>query len=286
MSIFDFSYISAAALLPPRKLDMHKGNRGKLLVAGGSPHYPGAPALSVLAALRSGCGVVTLLSSPEVCYACAARLPEAVYLPSSDGWAEAAVNALPVSDSAVAGPGLGRSDKAMDFTRKIWNSWTKPILLDGDALFALSGQPESVFPKRDNSVITPHEAEAARLLGLTAEQVRSDRLSAIKNLSGRWGCVLLKGNKTLVTSCGEIYCMDFGGPELSVPGSGDVLSGSIGAFLAMGMSPLDSALLGGALHGLAGLRLNERYGVDGILASEIADEIPFVIRELRGADLS
>ncbi|NLL37270.1 MAG: NAD(P)H-hydrate dehydratase [Fretibacterium sp.] len=277
----DFFVSDAAALLPTRREDMHKGDRGRLLVAGGSETYPGAPALSALAALRSGGGVVTLLSLESVCHACAAWLPEVVHLPVRGDWTAAALTLLSSVGALVLGPGLGRSKEASAFARAMWRLWTKPILVDGDGLYALSlpGEPLSA---RDDALLTPHEGEAARLLGTTSEVVRADRPGAAAALAERWGCVLLKGRGSLVACGGELRRLTVGGPELSVPGSGDVLSGCAGAFMAAGLTPFGAALLGGTLHALAGERLRKRSGLDGILASELADELPAVVTELRG----
>jgi len=294
----------ASLLLPPRPSDMNKGDRGRLLVAGGSENYPGAPILTSLAALRSGGGIVSLLSLPEVCQACASRVPEVVQLPANllpkavlpgDAWLDVVSAELSRTNAAVVGPGLGRSRGAVAFVRAMWEKWDRPLLLDGDALYALAVAGESLAWRPD-VVLTPHEGEAARLLASTPEEIRRDRAEAAERLSKRWGCVLLKGEGTLIASIAASTnatpaaerafadrraLVDQGGPELSVPGSGDVLSGCIGVFLAQGMDPFDAALLGGTLHALAGRRLRDRKGLDGILASEIADELPFVIRALR-----
>jgi NAD(P)H-hydrate epimerase len=277
-----FAPRNAAMLLPPRPSNMNKGDRGRILVAGGSKNYPGAAVLSCLGALRSGGGIVSLLSSPEVCRVCASRLPEAVQLPVEEGrdsWIAAALDELPRTSAAVAGPGLGRSDAAAAFAADLWTKWDKPLLMDGDALYALAVAPD--LPPRENSVLTPHEGEAARLLSWTPEDVRRNRQEAADCLSRRWGCVLLKGEGTMVVSSKARARLNQGGPELSVPGSGDVLSGCIGAFLAQGLEPFEAACLGGTLHGMAGRRLEANRGVDGVLASEIADGIPFVIGALR-----
>ena len=272
----------AAGLLPRRPEAMHKGGRGRLLIVGGSERYPGAPALSALGALRSGAGVVTLLSLPSVCAACAARLPEVVCRPIGDRaqWLDAALEEADSCGAAAVGPGLDRSEGAMEFTAGMWERWPKPLLVDGDGLFALASRGEGL-PLRSDAVLTPHEGEAARLLGTTPGDVRSRREETVRELADRWGCVLLKGRGTLVQRRGgPPRRLDWGGPELAVPGSGDVLSGCVGAFLAGGMQPMDAALLGGALHGMAGERLRAG-GLDGVLASEIAHALRGVIHELR-----
>lgn len=284
-SVAAFEREDALKLIPPRPSDMNKTDRGRILVAGGCRNYPGAPLLSVLAALRSGSGIVSLLSSAEVCHVCASRLPEAVQLPREDGaWIDASLEELPRTNAAVAGPGLGRSPAAISFVAALWEKWDKPLLVDGDGLYALAVSSGSCLPRKD-AVLTPHEGEAARLLAWTAEEVRRNRVDAVERLSERWGCVLLKGEGSLVASEGKRIRLSQGGPELSVPGSGDVLAGCIGTFLAQGLNPLEAACLGGTLHGMAGRRLRDNMGIDGILASEIANELPLVLKflsELRG----
>ena len=270
-------------LLPPRPEDMHKGFRGRLLIAGGSERYPGAPALSALGALRTGAGVVTLLSLQKVCEACAARLPEIVYCFEDDKfrWQELAFAQNNI-DALVIGPGLDRSIAAEIFTSRMWKEWPAKILVDGDGLNALAVVKDELKPRPD-SVLTPHEGEAARLLEVTPAEIKANRPAAVKALAEKWGCVVLKGHKTLIASGDKLIEINHGGPELAVPGSGDVLSGCIGAFLANGLEAFDAALLGVTVHGMAGDILS-REGVDGVLASEIADTLRKVINGLRRAN--
>ena len=270
-------------LLIPRPEDMHKGHRGRVLIAGGSMRYPGAPALSALGALRTGAGVVTLLSLQKVCEACAARLPEIVYCFEDDKfrWQELAFAQNNI-DALVIGPGLDRSIAAEIFTSRMWKEWPAKILVDGDGLNALAVVKDELKPRPD-SVLTPHEGEAARLLEVTPAEIKANRPAAVKALAEKWGCVVLKGHKTLIASGDKLIEINHGGPELAVPGSGDVLSGCIGAFLANGLEAFDAALLGVTVHGMAGDILS-REGVDGVLASEIADTLRKVINGLRRAN--
>lgn len=270
-------------LLPPRSADMHKGHRGRLLIVGGSERYTGAPALSALGALRSGAGVVTLLSLQNVCDVCAARLPEVVYCPEDDRfrWKELALAQKNI-DALVIGPGLDRTIAAEIFTSRMWKEWPKKMLVDGDGLNALSVTKDDLRARAD-SVLTPHEGEAGRLLGIPPAAVHADRPGAVRELSERWGCVVLKGHNTLVASGDKYAEVKHGGPELSVPGSGDVLSGCIGAFLAMGLEAFDAAVLGATVHGMAGDIL-AKGGVDGVLASEIAHTLRKVINDLRSGN--
>ena len=269
-------------LLPTRPDDMHKGHRGRLLIVGGSERYPGAPALSALGALRSGAGVVTLLSLEKVCAACAARLPEVVYAYEDDKfrWKELAMAQKKI-DAVVIGPGLDRSVATELVTSRMWREWKGKILVDGDGINALAAVQNDLSARKD-AVITPHEGEAARLLNTTPDDIRADRFYAVSELSAKWGCAVLKGHHTLVASGEKFLEIKNGGPALSVPGSGDVLSGCIGAFLAMGLEPFDAAVLGATIHGMAGDYL-AREGVDGVLASEIADTLRKIIHAIRNS---
>ena len=272
-------------LLPPRPEDMHKGNRGRLLIVGGSLRYPGAPALSALGALRSGAGVVTLLSLQKVCELCAARLPEVIHCAEDDmlRWNDLATSQKNI-DAIVIGPGLDRTIAAEIFTSRMWREWPGKILVDGDGLNALAVTKDDLKPRTD-SVLTPHEGEAGRLLGIPPAAVHADRAGAVRELSERWGCVVLKGHNTLIASGDKFAEVKHGGPELSVPGSGDVLSGCIGAFLGMGLDAFDAAVLGVNVHGIAG-ELLSRLGTDGVLASEIAHALRKVINELRTGNIN
>ena len=267
-------------LLPSRPENIHKGSRGRLLIVGGSEKYPGAPVLSALGALRSGAGLVTLLSLEKVCMTCAARLPEVIYCFEDDRfkWQEL-VFAQKDINALVVGPGLDRSVAAEIFIARMWREWPEKILIDGDGLNALAVVREKIVP-RFGAVITPHEGEAARLLNITPKQVHANRLEALHKLTQKFGCVVLKGHPTLIASGEDFAEVQHGGPELAVPGSGDVLSGCIGAFLAGGLDIFHAAVLGANIHAIAGEYL-AREGVDGVLASEIADTLRRVINDLR-----
>ena len=156
--------------------------------------------------------------------------------------------------------------------------------MDGDGLNALAVTKDDLRPRTD-SVLTPHEAEAGRLLGIPPAAVHADRPGAVRELSERWGCVVLKGHHTLVASGDRFAEVRHGGPELAVPGSGDVLSGCIGAFLAMGLDAFDAAVLGANIHGIAG-ELLSKLGTDGLLASEIAHALRKVIHEIRAGNIN
>ncbi|MDR1885802.1 MAG: NAD(P)H-hydrate dehydratase [Synergistaceae bacterium] len=269
-----------ASLAPRTPEDAHKSGRGGLLIIGGSMNFRGAPLLAALAALRAGCGLV-LLAIPDLQVEEAnALLPEAIFLPlpSKDGFIRGKAADRVIEpwyercNAVVLGPGLGRSPECERLTAYIHKEWDVPLLMDADALYHLAALEKALYPSvsREDMLITPHAGEAAHLLGSTARTVTAKRLESGSELVIRFGATLLKGPRTLILSEGESRVILEGGPALAVPGSGDVLSGVIGAYMARGLSIMDAATLGALVHAEAGRRIARR---DGVLAREIADSI-------------
>ena len=257
---------------------IHKGLRGSLLIIAGSSQYRGAPVLAALSALRAGCGFVTLALPESLVAGAASIVPEAIFVPlperdghiSFEGFGETLLPHFEKSDAAVLGPGLGRSADAGRASRFIYEEFHKPINIDADALRFTYGT------KRDCIVATPHAGEAAHILAESSAEVNSKRLDACTRLTAKFGTVILKGYHTLVSDGHETRVILEGGPELAVPGSGDVLSGLIGAFLASGMLPLDAATLAALIHGASG-SLMSGGKPNGLLAREIAEGVRCII---------
>lgn len=196
----------ARRLFPFRRRDTHKGRQGTVLVLGGSVNYSGAPLLAALGALRSGAGLVVLVVPEAIADRCAAALPEAVLEPvpgTRHGPETLSVleNWKSRAEVLLAGPGLGRDPEALACVRKLWRTWTTPVVFDADALFALVDPSGSISPRAD-AVVTPHEGECARLLGLRSADVAAARLDAVRRLGEALGCAVLKGPHTLVHSPG------------------------------------------------------------------------------------
>ncbi|MDR1514976.1 MAG: NAD(P)H-hydrate dehydratase [Synergistaceae bacterium] len=268
------------ALRPRFPKDAHKGTRGALMVVGGSETFRGAPLFAGLGALRAGCGLVFLAVPDFMATEASSFLPEAILLPlpSKGGFIRYRTVEKVLAPwfdkcgAIVLGPGIGRNLESELVTNWIRAEWKKPLLMDADALHNIgnTGHNDDSHHRRDNVVITPHEGEAAFLLGSSAKKVAGNRLSSCADLSEKFGTALLKGPHTLICSGAERRVILDGGPELAVPGSGDVLSGVIGAFLATGMRCADAATLGALLHAGAAASCARR---EGILARELADNI-------------
>jgi NAD(P)H-hydrate epimerase len=267
-------------MMPRYPKDAHKGTRGALMVVGGSETFRGAPVLAAMGALRAGCGLVFLAVPDFMATEASSLLPEAILLPlpSKGGFIRYRTvekTLQPWFDkcgAVVLGPGIGRNLESELVTGWLCSEWKKPLLIDADALHNIGNMDRSsgLRQRRESTVITPHEGEAAFLLGTSAKKVAASRLSSCADLAGKYGTALLKGPHTLICSGSECRVILEGGSELAVPGSGDVLSGVIGAFLASGMRCVDASTLGALLHGTSGGACGRH---EGILARELAENI-------------
>jgi NAD(P)H-hydrate epimerase len=246
-------------------------------VIAGSATMTGAPRLVVDAAMRTGVGM-THLSVPGI------TLPDAPIevvqrsLPA-EGWARAALGSLERFHAIVIGPGLGRSDATAAAVRELVVDAPLPMVIDGDGLFALgwSADGATALLRRRTSptVLTPHDGEYTMLRGARPGQ---DRIVAARRLAADSGCtVLLKGPATVVADPdGEALVVTAGDARLATAGTGDVLSGIVGALLASGVEPLHAAAAAAWVHGQAGRR-GHRHG---LVASDLPALIPVVLEEL------
>lgn len=253
-------------LLPRRSPESHKGTFGTVCVVGGAVGMAGAPALAARAAFRSGVGKVVVSAPEEVRPIVHGLCPEATTAP--DGVDPSTFQALAV------GPGLGTTERSERVFRQALGSGIAAVF-DADALNLAAGRPE-VFARAARTVLTPHPGEAARLLGVSTKQVGRDRKGAALELASRSGAaVVLKGFRSIVaTPEGEVWFVLAGNPGMATGGSGDVLTGVIGAFLARGLTARDAAAAGAYLHGLAGDLATEALGEDGVIASDIVENLP------------
>jgi NAD(P)H-hydrate epimerase len=280
--------------IPPRPNVANKVSAGRVLVVGGSLSLRGAPALAALGALRAGAGLVQVAVPEVVQDTVAGYRPETttVGLPATPGGAlgEAALAALrelaPTWDAVVLGPGAGRLKATLDLMRS-FTLWVKrPLVLDADALFAFNGELAVLKERTHPTVITPHEGEAARLLGTTSDVVRLGREAALERLAIESGAVaVLKGPGTLVGDGMRIFQSDTGGPALATGGTGDVLAGVVGAFLARAeRADIDAFTAACAAVHVHGASADAVAGGRraGLLASELAAGIPDALREVEG----
>jgi ADP-dependent NAD(P)H-hydrate dehydratase / NAD(P)H-hydrate epimerase len=277
-----------ASWLPPRQATAHKW-RAALLVVAGSPGMMGAAHLVCAAAQRSGVGMVRAMpGGPEDArLASLSLLPiEAVGVdPGVEGdWDEAAVAEVGSGriHAVVVGPGLGRAGDTVAAIRRLIGATGRPagdvgVLVDGDGLTALGSTAADVLGERSTPVVlTPHDGEYERLMG---ERPGPDRCEAARRLAGRTAAVvLLKGPTTAIAHPdGRVRLVTTGDQRLATAGTGDVLSGVIGALLAQRLDPFDAAAAGAWLHGMAA----ERGPTDGLVASDIVASLPATLAAVR-----
>lgn len=258
-----------AALLPKRALDSHKGQFGSVTVLGGGNGMIGAALLAGRAALKLGAGCVHVGLLADNAPAVDLQQVELMLHPAHN-----ALKQLPLNVIAI-GCGMGHNLSA----QKILHDALKlevTLVLDADALNMLAMRPDLrslLSTRKAASIITPHPGEAARLLGITVEEVQADRHNAALALMKRMNCaVILKGAGSLcVNRQGEIWLNKTGNPGMSSPGMGDVLSGMLAAFIAQGLSIDNAMLLAVHLHGAAGDALAAQQASIGMTATEVTE---------------
>jgi NAD(P)H-hydrate epimerase len=308
----------ALRLLPKRDEHAHKWGVGGLLIVGGAPGYIGAPALAAQAAGRCGAGIVNLAVPRSSVGVTATLVPEAVFLPlpetdSSHGVQSALDQIAPIAErctAIVVGPGLSRDDAATALISALFGDSrnaparslgfgaigraaeiapspallgkTKTTIVDADALHWLS-ERESWWTRVDpySLVLTPHVGELATLTGRSHEEILEDPAASAQDAAQQWQqVVVLKAGKAWVSNGDSVRALDEGAPALATAGSGDVLAGSIGAFLAQGLSPVDAASLAIYAGTRAAIRLTGELSTLGVVASDLPRAIATVLAEL------
>lgn len=303
----------ALAALPVRETGSHKWSVGGLIIVGGSPGYIGAPALAALAAGRSGAGIVLVASPRGAIGAIASIVPEAAFIPMPEGElggggtraAKEIDDRLDKAKALVVGPGLGDDDYAdsvmtallghrvahhqasLGFTAPKSAATPaddrsdaivgklKPAVIDADALNWLAKQDDWwTLLNPGSCVLTPHFGEMARLTGKETSEIEADAIGAAIAAAKAWNqVVVLKGAPTVATDGERVLVAEASPRSLASAGTGDVLAGSIGAFLAQGVAPLDAAALAIFSGCRAAAKLTERFGTLGMVASDLPPAI-------------
>jgi hydroxyethylthiazole kinase-like uncharacterized protein yjeF len=277
------------APLPALPRTAHKGDRGEVVVIGGSALMLGAPCFTAHAALRTGAGVVRLGLPPERLPAGLALVPSAMGIDLGGSWWRE------VGEQAVLAIGMGWSGRAgaAGEARLVARArgLGHRLLLDGGAFGHLAARPRPL--RAGSAILTPHPGEWRRLAaayGLRGDPVHPRRrLAAARALADASGaCVVLKGHHTIVAEpaqgrggrAARSWSAREGGPELAIPGSGDTLAGAIAALWARGLDAFAAACLGVAIHGRAGAAFARAHGEHGLLALELGDRLPAALVSL------
>ena len=275
------------AALPPRKIDGHKGTFGKVLIVGGAVGYTGAPYLTAAAAVRTGCGLVSL-GVPETIWPVeAAKCVSAMPFPLPDKHGrlspkakEEILQRAADCDAVTLGPGLGRGEGVTELVLELLRQLQQPVVLDADGINALAGHMDVLDARRDAvTVLTPHDGEFARIGG---DLSAGDRLGAARAFAEARGCVLvLKGHRTITAvPSGNALVNTTGNSGLAKGGSGDVLTGIIVSLLAQGASPVQAVAGGVWLHGRAGDLAAARLTAYGMTPEDVVASLPEAIGEV------
>lgn len=277
--------------LPIRPIDAHKGTFGHAAIIAGSVGLTGAAAMTAVAAVRIGAGLVTLgvpeslndILEAKVTEVMTIPMPETAERSFSKNAVGKALELIARCDAVAIGPGLGRNPETVEFIHKLLPEIEIPMVIDADGLNAIA-EDVSVFAKlKAPLVITPHPGEMSRLTGTTTQIVQSNRLSAALDTAKRFGSVLvLKGAGTVISSPdGQAWINSTGSPAMASGGTGDVLTGSIVGLLAQGLSPLDAAICSVYIHGRAGEIAAEEIGESGVAATDLLPLLTRVMKELK-----
>ena len=263
--------------LPPRLLNSHKGSYGWMLAVGSDTGMSGAVRLCGEAALRSGAGKVTVATRAVHAALVNVDCPELMVRGVED--VEDLFGLLAGVDVVVTGTGLGQGEWANSMLAACLGV-PGPLVVDADGLNLLAQMPAGAPEREAGSwILTPHPAEAGRLLGRSAGDVQRDRVGSAEEIANKYGALtVLKGCGTVIAHPDGRYAIcPLGNPGMATAGSGDVLTGVIGAMLAQGLEPWEAAMTGVVAHASAGDLAAEQAGQRGLLASDITAFLPAVL---------
>ncbi|MCX5686098.1 MAG: NAD(P)H-hydrate dehydratase [Candidatus Omnitrophica bacterium] len=275
---------------PKRNADSHKGDFGHVLVIAGSQGYTGAAYLTAQAAILSGSGLVTLAVGKGIYDVMASKLTEVMVRPffetrdsSLSLLAEKELVGFSEKTSSIAiGPGISQNKETQNLVRNLITRLDKPIVLDADGINAAAGHPEILRSARRGIVLTPHPGELSRLIGKDVDEIQKNRTDIALKFANEYNTVLvLKGHNTVVADPkGELYINETGNAGLATGGTGDVLTGMIASFIGQGVDNFSASILGVYFHGLAGdLALKEK-GALSLIATDLLNKLPEVLKAL------
>ena len=277
-------------LVKARAENSHKGSFGRLVFVGGSDRYAGAVQLASLAALRSGVGLLSVVTSERAAIALSSAAREATLLPvpsdadgfmCPDGKIDDITELIKKADAVLLGCGLGTGNGCMQLVELVIKNAECPIILDADGINLVSHRIELLRRAKAELILTPHPAELARLCGAPIDEVMADRYGYARQLADEFGCtVVSKSSGTLILGDGNAYLSVRGNNGLSRGGSGDLLAGLIASFAAQGYSPVDCAKIGVTLQGLACEAASKKLSRRGMLPSDVIDFLPLLFKKI------
>lgn len=279
--------------LPPREIMDHKYTFGHVAVIGGSTGKTGAPSMAAEAALRTGAGLSTVIVPESLNQIFETKLTEVMSIPIKDdgkgyfgiGELEAVLETVEKSKFSVVvlGMGLGNNPETYEFVREFVKECKLPMVIDADGINALSESPEILKLKENPIIITPHVGEFARISKKSKEEILSAPCEVALEFAQHFGVttVLKSGRTVVATKEGKAYVNVIGNPGMATAGTGDVLSGVVGALLGMGVEEEDAAKFGMFLHSLAGDIGAQELTQESLKACDLIDRIPKAIKKVK-----
>lgn len=268
--------------IPARSPDSHKGDFGRALLIGGSRGMTGAITLAGMATLRGGAGLVKL-AVPAGSQAIVAvyepsymtvGLPEDAGGRISGSARETIVQWAKGATVVAIGPGLGRSDELNELVQWLYGNLTQPMVIDADALNALSAKPQVLTQPAGARILTPHPGEFARLVETTGLDLAQRHQKALDLAATSSAVVVLKGHRTFITDGRHSAINTTGNPGMATGGTGDVLTGLTTALVCQQLSPFDAARTAVYLHGLAGDMAATELGEISLIARDLINYLP------------
>ena len=262
-----------------RPQDVHKGDCGRVLIVAGSKGMAGAAVFTAKSAIKCGSGLVKVCTRKKNFPILQISVPESICI----RWGRTKKD-LEQYDAIAVGPGMGAGRRTRKILKRILKEYQKTVVIDADGLNAVAGSRKLQKLVRETGarvIITPHIGEAKRLLG-NSRLMGLTKLQITASLRHYYGCiVIVKGAQTLVAvSEEEAYTNTTGNPGMATAGSGDALTGVIVSLAGQGLAPQDAARAGVFVHGMSGDLASEKLGEYGLTASDIADFVPFALKEL------
>jgi len=279
-----------AKILTKRKGDTHKGTYGNGLIVAGSAGMTGAAILSATAAMRMGAGIIRVAAPESVNTVLENRLTEVITVPlreTKKGYMgiddiDKVTGLIQLSNVIAVGPGCGTTLELQNLIRNVLENSNIPVVIDADGLNVLSQKIEFLSHAKAPVILTPHPKEFSRITGLSVEEINSNRINTAREFATKHQLYLvLKGSRTVVAyPNGEIYVNCTGNPGMATAGSGDALTGIITGLLAQGLEPNKAVAAAVYIHGRAGDFAAAEKGEYSLIAGDIVEAIPSVIKEL------